>query len=91
MTPKFLLGMIVVTPGAEDAFYRNEVGYRPFLMRHQSGDWGIMDDEDKATNEDALLHEARLFSAYLLEDDTKIWIITEWDRSVTTILLPDEY
>ena len=67
-----------------------------FLMRHFAGDWGVLDAEDKAANNAAIAHEGteqaeRVLSAYLLDDETKIWIITEWDRSATTILLPEEY
>ena len=62
------------------------------LMRHHQGDWGELCEEDKQENDYAVEHEGRLLSAYEIgEDKTKIWIITEWDRSVTTILLPEEY
>jgi len=62
-----------------------------FLRRHQSGDWGDMTDEDKGENEFSVDKELRIFSAYRLKDETKIWIITEADRSTTTVLLPSEY
>lgn len=63
-----------------------------YLNAHMQGDWGIVGDEDKASNDEGLTPENqdRLLSAYMV-GDVKIWIITEWDRSVTTILLPDEY
>jgi hypothetical protein len=60
-------------------------------MRHATGDWGEMCDDDKQSNEAAIGHGTRLLSAYRLCDQTKVWIITEADRSATTILLPEEY
>ncbi len=60
------------------------------LLRHLTGDWGNVPAEDAAENELAVTHGLRVMSSYELEGVT-IWIITEWDRSVTTILLPDEY
>ena len=62
-----------------------------FLTRHGNGDWGVLCATDKHANVDALVDGSRLFSAYRLKTGQKIWIITEADRSVTTILLPDEY
>ncbi len=61
------------------------------LLRHVTGDWGDLDDEDKKENELSVKKGFRILSAYTLETDVKVWIITEWDRSVTTILLPNEY
>ncbi|WP_404851334.1 plasmid related protein [Cupriavidus sp. D384] len=55
------------------------------------GDWGELDDEDRAQNETSLITGKRLLSSYTLDTGTKVWVITEADRSVTTILLPDEY
>jgi hypothetical protein len=91
MSIKFNLGQTVATPGALEAL--TESGQSPieFLQRHLSGDWGDVDDEDKQTNEDALIHGARLLSAYSTTKGTKLWVITEADRSSTCILLPDEY
>jgi len=70
-----------------------EAGHTPFefLDRHVCGDWGELPPEDAAANEQALLVGARLFSAYTLRDGTRLWIITEHDRSATTLLLPQEY
>lgn len=62
-----------------------------FLARHQRGDWGIVDGCDRRANDDALVAGERLLSAYRLSDGTKIWIITEADRSSTCLLLPEEY
>ena len=88
---KFSLGQVVATPGALAALHAT--GERPllFLQRHVHGDWGELDPEDVEENEFSLVNNLRLLSTYILKDGTCIWIITEADRSVTTILLPDEY
>jgi hypothetical protein len=92
---KFEPGAIVVTSGV-DADCKISVLFMAFvvksLKRHLSGDWGEMCAQDKQINDDALKPGAfaRLFSAYK-QDKFKFWIITEADRSVTTILYPDEY
>jgi hypothetical protein len=87
----FPLGQLVATPGAAEAFARNKQEPTEFLRRHWRGDWGELDAEDGAENEYARTHDLRLLSAYTLKDGTRIWIITEADRSATTILLPEEY
>ena len=91
MTPRFPLGHIVATPGALRAI--ESAGDTPyqFLNRHLQGDWGDLDEHDRLENERSLNDGCRLLSAYHLRDGTKIWIITEADRSATTILLPQEY
>ena len=91
VSPKFSLGQVVATVGALDALV--QAGQKPeeFLARHQAGDWGEMPPEDAAENEFSLKNNFRLMSAYTLSNAVKIWIITEHDRSVTTILLPTEY
>ena len=61
------------------------------VNRHANGDWGDLCQEDKNTNEEALTNGDRIFSKYKYDDDTSIYIITEWDRSATTILFPNEY
>lgn len=61
------------------------------LSRHITGDWGEVDAEDKRANDQSLIDGSRLLSAYRSQDGTKFWIITEADRSVTTVLLPEEY
>ncbi len=88
---KFPFGEVVATQGAAAAL--QQAGEHPFLylQRHAHGDWGELDAEDVAENEFSLANGLRLLSAYLLKDSTRIWIITEADRSVTTILLPSEY
>jgi len=86
---KFALGKVVATPGALAALTQDDL--QQGLGRHQAGDWGDLDDDDRASNDRALIDGTRLLSAYKSACDTKFWIITEWDRSVTTVLLPDEY
>ena len=88
---KFDLGQTVATPGALAALEKSGDNPGKFITMHAQGDWGTMCDEDKQLNDKAVDGGDRLMSSYLLSDGTKIWIITEWDRSVTTILLPDEY
>jgi hypothetical protein len=89
---RFNLGQVVSTPAAIDALVDNEVTAIPYLLRHVMGDWGDMSEEDKAENDYAIGRELRIFSAYTLPDgETKIWIVTESDRSATTILRPSDY
>ena len=89
--PKFELGQLAATPGALAAL--EESGEEPgtFIARHAAGDWGDLSEEDRNENEFSLLHGFRLLSSYRLRGGVKLWIITEADRSSTTILLPDEY
>lgn len=89
-TPLFPLGKTVATPAARDEL--SELNYSPLdlLRRHMSGDWSEMDVEDQQSNQDAILNGSRIFSAYTIQS-TKFWVITEADRSSTTILLPSEY
>ena len=82
-------GDIVITAGASEELDQADVLLS--LHAHLSGDWGLLDTEDKEINEKALEFGDRLFSAYKDRKGTKFYIITEADRSVTTILLPDEY
>jgi len=89
--PRFPLGQTVATPGALCALEDAAQSPHWFLRRHVTGDWGDLDKEDKAENELSLREGFRLQSAYHLSDGVKIWVITERDRSATTILLPEEY
>ncbi len=94
--PKFAHGRFLLTPGAREAFAAISASVSPYLDRHLSGDWGDVDAHDQQANEQALIPDEhgeydRVLSAYTLNDDTRIWIITEADRSATTVLLPDEY
>ena len=91
MDSKFPLGRIVGTPGALSALAQTAQTPNEFLDRHVQGDWGDLDEHDRNENEFSLREGFRILSAYHLKDETKIWIITEADRSSTTILLPEEY
>ncbi len=84
------LGRVVATPGALEAL--SEAGEDPFryLARHASGDWGELDEDDRRENERSLRYGWRVLISYPAGGKT-VWIITEADRSVTTILLPAEY
>lgn len=86
---KFLLGQTVATPNALANIPNDEMLVA--MSRHVQGDWGILDEEDKQANESALRSGGRLLSAYRSSQDIKFWIITEHDRSVTTVLLPEDY
>jgi hypothetical protein len=90
-TAKFPLGQIVATPGALEALKKTGQSSAEFLHLHVSGDRGDLCAEDKQSNEEALNDGGRIFSAYNLNDGTKIWVITEADRSSTCVLLPSEY
>jgi len=85
----FPLGQIVATPGALAALDSDTILHA--LCRHASGDWGDLCEEDIAENALSLCQGFRLLSAYEYADKPKFWIITEADRSVTTVLLPSEY
>lgn len=87
----FPLGQVVATPGALHAFTLLEEHPLSYLSHHARGEWGDLCMEDALANDEALEGGGRLFSAYKLRDGTKIWIITEADRSSTCILLPEEY
>jgi len=89
--PRFELGQTVATPGALDAIKATGEEVRLFIFRHEHGDWGSVSQGDAWSNDEDLVNGQRLLSQYRLSDDTRIWIITEWDRSVTTVLLPSEY
>ena len=91
MPAKFPFGQLVATPGALDALERTGQSPLEFLGRHASGDWGEVCEADKKENDFSVRNGFRLLSAYRLRDGTKLWIITEADRSATTILLPEEY
>jgi hypothetical protein len=86
---KFPLGQTVVTPGALEAAGSRET-VLALLYRHATGDWGDLDPEDRAMNDAAIHNGDRILSAYRTVR-AEFWIITEADRSVTTILLPEEY
>jgi len=89
----FPLGDVVITHGAHEALAldENPRAADSYLRQHAFGQWGDLCDEDKESNDEALKHGERLLSAYTMPDGGRLWIITEWDRSVTTLLLPCEY
>lgn len=85
---KFPLGQIVIARNAMSTL--SETVVNDGLRRHANGDWGQICPEDAQLNNDALIHGDRLLSVYG-EGDDRFWIITEWDRSVTTVLMPEDY
>ncbi len=86
---KFELGRMVITPAALEAVSMYD--YIPAMELHRCGMWGDLCKEDKAQNDLAVEAGMRILSAFHTDDNVKFWIITEWDRSVTTVLLPDDY
>lgn len=89
--PLVPLGQVVVTPGCLELLTRNNQSPSDFLGRHVRGDWGTVCADDAQANQDALHHADRLLSIYKLRDDSTIWVITEADRSATTLLRPSDY
>lgn len=90
--PRFPTGLVVMTPGVEDLALQGRFNPATYLCRHLHADWGDLVEDDRHLNDAALASgKDRLFSSYQVTPDLKLWIITEWDRSVTTLLLPSEY
>lgn len=98
--PFFELGQLCYTPGAQDVLQRFQVNPFQLLTRHVTGDWGDVCPEDAEANNEAIQEGSRVLSSYLLPPpfsegqalrSAKVWIITEADQSVTTILLPEEH
>jgi len=88
-TCKFASGQLVITTNAHAQLSETDV--QQAVGRHLAGDWGDCSPEDREANDLALLDGSRLFSVYHTEDGRKFWIITEADRSATTVLLPEDY
>ena len=97
---KFSLGQVTMTRNIAHFTWESQQRHQwvnTCLLRHQNGDWGDLSDEDVASNEEALKSSERLFSVYRIPDELeyphhqKVWIITERDRSVTTVLFPSDY
>lgn len=86
---RFHPGRLMITRNAKDVLPHMEVNAA--IKRHLNGDWGDVCPSDWQLNEDALKHGNRLLSVYHTHDDVKFWIITEADRSATTVLLPSDY
>ena len=85
------LGRVVATPGALEEITKAGQSPSEFLDRHCKGDWGDVCGDDWARNDQAMEDGDRILSAYTTRDGVKLWIITEWDRSSTCVLLPGEY
>ncbi len=89
--PLFALGRVVATPGALEALRSAEMDAGELLRRHVTGDWGDVSPDDARENELSVREGFRILSSYRLAGGVTIWIITEADRSATTLLLPGEY
>ena len=89
--PRFLLGQCVATPGALGVLQAQNLTPWTFVSRHHAGDWGDVCAEDAQLNNQALIAGTRLLSMYVLPDGQRLYVITEADRSSTTLLLPEEY
>jgi len=87
--PRFPLGDLYVTAAASQALEPKTIAAG--LARHSQGDWGETAAEDRGLNEESLANGSRLLSVYKSESGTRFWIITEADRSATTVLLPEDY
>ncbi|AUZ86181.1 hypothetical protein [Methylophaga nitratireducenticrescens] len=88
--PLFSMGQVVATPAALERLTELNTEASELLQRHLAGDWGDLHDDDCARNDAAVHNGSRIFSSYDIEDD-KFWVITEADRSVTTVLTPLDY
>ncbi|MCU4442136.1 type I restriction endonuclease subunit M [Acinetobacter pittii] len=86
----FALGQVVATKNAVELMTQKCITPFDLLHRHQHGDWGDLNEPDREANEQALIENLRILSSYDF-DNEKIWIITEADRTLTTILLPSDY
>ena len=89
VNPRFNPGRVMITRNAKEALPPSEVNTA--INRHLRGDWGDVCDSDGKLNDDALRNGDRIFSVYHTADSVKFWIITESDRSATTVLLPSDY
>ena len=86
---KFRLGKIVSTPNALDRLTQEDI--LTGIQRHQAGDWGDVSEHNRTVNERALIEGKRLWSVYHAGNGVKFWLITEADRSYTTVLVPEDY
>jgi len=98
MKTKFEMGQIVVTCGIQEKYMdEGSTKHRQFvpgvLIRHSQGDWGLLEPEDRESNEESLRDGGQLMSVYKDDDGEKVWVITDrdGDKSITTVLLPEEY
>lgn len=89
---RFSMGRLVMTRNVDHMIKQGRLDPAPYIARHLKGDWGDLNDHDWTANDRALRSgEDRLFSSYDIGPILKLWIITEWDRSVTTLMLPRDY
>jgi hypothetical protein len=90
---RFEFGRVEVTGRVVDLMleYGDVVMFVPYIRRHLTGDWGNVDAHDREINNRAIREGGRIFSQYILPRGERLWIATEADRSVTTVLLPEEY
>ena len=89
MNKSFELGQMVITSNASSILSNEDI--QKAIARHSNCDWGDLEEEDREVNNQALKDGDRLFSAYHDSNNVKFWIITEADRSVTTVLMPEDY
>ena len=88
--PRFQAGKLLMTPSVRDLVEQGTINLKDYLRRHLDGDWGDVSPHDWQANQDALRHGDRLFSAYQVTPDLRLWIITEAGGEATTALLPGE-
>ncbi|WP_186210086.1 hypothetical protein [Burkholderia gladioli] len=85
LKPLFHPGRLLVTPDALEKLRANQIPIIGVMLRHVSGDWGIVSDDDRAQNDPSIAAGLRLLSIYPLPDGARVIVSTEWDRSSTTI------
>lgn len=90
-SPPFRAGLLVMTRSVQALAAQGRLEPSQYLRRHLSGDWGDIGQNDRDANARAIVNGERILSSYKISDDLKLWIITEADRSATTLLLPDDY
>jgi hypothetical protein len=88
---KFKLGITVCTPAAQDLLGAHSVSMVSLLDRHSACDWGDVGIDDALANDAALKDGSQILSVYKVGAKDKVLVITEWDRSITTVLLPSDY
>ncbi|PFH27391.1 hypothetical protein [Burkholderia sp. JKS000303] len=89
--PRFKLGRVLATPAAVDVLNQAQVSIVDLLIRHVRGDWGDLSESDRQQNELSVEAGLRIVSSYVLPNSQTVWVITEWNRSATTFLLPGDY
>ncbi|MFG6935545.1 hypothetical protein ACGYWA_06880 [Burkholderia pseudomallei] len=91
LPPRFKPGRLLMTAGVDALIHEGRLNPLPYLRRHLRADWGDLCDADSLRNNAALPSGDRLLSSYTISPDITLWIITDGDRNVTTLLLPSEY